>query len=66
MFFKFATYEQKNIRIRLNPDRACYHPCGSNLFKRMKWEQDKYMFLKLDSDGIVKAMYFGKNIDVVF
>jgi hypothetical protein len=57
-FFKFATYEQKNIRIRINQIVDVIIP-GSNLFKRDEMEeQDKYI-LKF-SDGIVKAMYLEK------
>jgi exopolyphosphatase/guanosine-5'-triphosphate,3'-diphosphate pyrophosphatase len=57
------TYEQRIAELGLNPDRAdVIIPASKIYLNAMKWSGARQIFVpKIGlSDGIVKAMYFGK------
>jgi exopolyphosphatase/guanosine-5'-triphosphate,3'-diphosphate pyrophosphatase len=60
MLFKYT--EQKNFRVRLNPDRADVIIPQQIYLNAMKWSGARHIYVpKIGlSDGIVKAMYYGK------
>jgi exopolyphosphatase/guanosine-5'-triphosphate,3'-diphosphate pyrophosphatase len=62
-FLNSLTYEQRIAELGLNPDRAdVIIPASKIYLNAMKWSSARQIFVpKIGlSDGIVKAMYFGK------
>jgi len=62
-FLNSLTYEQRISELGLNPDRADVIVLATKIYlNAMKWSNAKYIYVpKIGlSDGIIKAMYFGK------
>jgi exopolyphosphatase/guanosine-5'-triphosphate,3'-diphosphate pyrophosphatase len=62
-FLNSLTYEQRISELGLNPDRADVIVLATKIYlNAMKWSNAKHIYVpKIGlSDGIIKAMYFGK------
>ena len=62
-FLNAMTYEQRVSELGLNPDRADVIVLATKIYlNAMKWSSAKKIFVpKIGlSDGIIKAMYYGK------
>ncbi len=63
IFLNSLSYEQRVSELGLNPDRADVIVLATKIYlNAMKWSAAKHIFVpKIGlSDGIIKAMYFGK------
>ena len=62
-FLNSLTYEQRISELGLNPDRADVIVLATKIYlNAMKWSGAKHIYVpKIGlSDGIIKAMYYGK------
>ncbi len=62
-FLKDLTYDQRVSELGLNPDRADVIVLATKIYlNAMKWSGSKHIYVpKIGlSDGIIKAMYYGK------